>query len=407
MVQEIKDVLQTYLSKEEFEVGETIIDMVDGVCAKEIEPFAREMDQFGTTVNNGTVKLHPQMTKIVDTFRQNDLFGLTVPEEYDGSGLSHALGHGVGERVARADICAGLYLALQGTISDFILITGTQELKEKYLPSLAAGKRIGGILLTEPASGSDLGSVKSKAVRDGDRYIVNGEKIFITNCHVADTYVFLASTDPSRGSRGLVAFVLDTKDQSGFNIVRLENKMGFRASPTGAISLDNVEIPVENRIGEEGQGLSKVLNGLSASRIGIAAGATGIADAAYRKALAYAHERVQFGKSILKFQASQFKIADMATKIHLARNSYMYASRLIDTNRDFATAASIAKLFATEMAQQVTYDAIQLHGGYGFIVEYDVERYYRDARVSTIGEGTSEIQRLIISQNEIGKHTKN
>ena len=183
--------------------------------------------------------------------------------------------------------------------------------------------------------------------------------------------------------------------------------MGFRASPTGAISLDNVEIPVENRIGEEGQGLSKVLNGLSASRIGIAAGATGIADAAYRKALAYAHERVQFGKSILKFQANQFKIADMATKIHLARNYYMYAARLLDTGRDFSNAASIAKLFATEMAQQVTYDAIQLHGGYGFIVEYDVERYYRDARVSTIGEGTSEIQRLIISQNEISKYTKN
>lgn len=407
MVQEIKKVLEIFYSNEENEINETILDMIDLVCQKSIEPYAREMDQFGAELKNGKVSIHPQMQKIVDTFKQNDLFGLNIPEEYKGSGRSLMLAQGVGERISRADASVSSYFGLQGTISDFILTSGSQELKEKYLPQLATGKRFGGLLLTEPSSGSDLGSVKTRAKREGSVYIVTGQKIFITNCHIADTFVFLASTDPKKGSRGLTAFVLDSKDQPGFEVVRLEHKLGIRASPTGAISLDNVEIPVENRIGEEGKGFFHILNDLAASRIGVAAGSVGIADAAYRKAIHYAHERVQFGKSILKFQANQFKVADMASKIHLARNYYMYASRLKEKGKEFKKEASIAKVFASEMVQHVTYEAIQMHGGYGFIVEYDVERYYRDARIQTLFEGTSEVQRLIISREEISMHTKN
>lgn len=407
MVQEIKNVLQTYMSKEEYEIAESILDMIDEVCSKEIDPYAREMDQMGAKMENGKVKIHPQYNKIVETFIKNDIFGLTVPEKYAGTGLSELISHALGERISRSDSATGSYYGLQSTITEFLMTSGNEDQRERFLPEIAAGKRFGGLLLTEPQSGSDLGSVKTRAVRDGDRYIISGQKIFITNAHIADTLVFLASTDPSKGSRGLTAFIMDAQNQPGYILERLEHKLGIRSSPTGAIVLDNVEISIENRVGEEGEGFPKVLNGLSASRIGVAAGSTGIAQAAYQKSLLYAHERIQFGQPILKFQANQFKIADMATKIHLARNSYMQASKLKDLGLDFNTAASIAKLYASEMAQEVTYEAIQLHGGYGFIEEYDVERYYRNVRINTLYEGTSEIQRSIISKNEIRKYTKN
>jgi alkylation response protein AidB-like acyl-CoA dehydrogenase len=405
LIQEIKSGLKTYLSKEEYEIAETILIMVNKVCTNEIEPFSREMDQFGTKMEKGLISIHPQVTKIIKTFKKNDLFGLTIPEQYNGSGLNAIIGYAVSERINQADSSLR-YMGLQSTIVDFIEYSKSAVLKEKYLPDLASGNRFGGLLLTESQSGSDLGSVKSRAVLEGDKYIVNGQKIFITNCHVADTLVFLASTDPSKGRKGLTAFVLDAKNQPGYKVEGIEHKLGIRACPTGTVNLDNIEIPMENRIGEEGHGFSIVLNVLTASRIGVAAGATGVAQAAYLKSLLYAHERQQFGQSVLKFQVNQFKVADMATKIHLARTAYMMAAKLKDQGRDFSTSASIAKLYASEIAQQVTYDAIQLCGGYGFIEDYDVERYYRDVRITTLFEGTSEIQREIISRNEIKKYTR-
>ncbi|MHA2339577.1 MAG: acyl-CoA dehydrogenase family protein, partial [Candidatus Hodarchaeales archaeon] len=272
MVQEIKNVIKTYLSKDEYEIGDSILDMIEEVCAKEIDPFIQEMDQMGAKMENGKVKIHPQYTKIVETFTKNDIFGLTVPEKYGGTGLSELLSHAVGERISRSDSATGSYYGLQSTITDFLLTSGNEDQRERFLPEIASGKRFGGLLLTEPQSGSDLGSVKTQAVRDGDKYIIKGQKIFITNAHIADTLVFLASTDPSKGSRGLTAFIMDAKNQPGYVLERLEHKLGIRASPTGAILLDNVEISVENRVGEEGQGFPKVLNGLSASRIGVAAG---------------------------------------------------------------------------------------------------------------------------------------
>jgi alkylation response protein AidB-like acyl-CoA dehydrogenase len=406
MVQDIKNMLLTCMDKDEYELSDTILDMVHDLCKNEIEPYSQEIDKIGASLaKNGNVILHPQINKIIDTFRKNDLFGLQIPEKYGGSGLSSTLSQCVGERIAEADLAISSYFGLQITLTDYLLASGTEEQREKFLPDLATGKRYGGLLLTEPQSGSDLSSVKTTATRDNDHYIINGQKIFITNGHIADTFVFLATVDPNKGRKGLTAFILDAKNRSGFEVERVESKMGIKASPTCAIRLDNFKIPIEDRVGEEGQGFSRVLNGLSASRIGVAAGATGVAEAAYKKAISYARDRKQFGQPIINFQVNKFKIADMATKIHLSRNAYIHAARLKDLDKDFNTAASIAKLYASEMAQQVTYDAVQMHGGYGFITDYGVEKYYRDVRITTLYEGTSEIQREIISKNELKKYS--
>ena len=295
MVYELKKALSAYFSKEETEINDTILDMVDSVCREQIEPYAREMVIIGAKMVDGKVVVPPQMSKIVDTFRKNDVFGINASEKYGGSGLTHTLLNAVIDRVARADSSTGSYLSLQGALIDYITTYGSEELKEKYLPDLAKGKRLGGFLYTEPGSGSDLGSVKTRAVREGDKYIINGGKIFITNAGINDTFSFLASTDPSKGSKGLTAFILDARNQPGFKVTRLEEKLGIHASPTGQISLENVEIPVENRLGEENKGLGIILYGLSASRNGVAASAVGIAEAAYRKALGYVNERKLFG----------------------------------------------------------------------------------------------------------------
>ena len=403
MVYELKKALTPYFSKEETEINDSILDLVDQVCREQIEPHAREMNKIGAQFIDGKVVVPPQMNKIVDTFRKNDLFGINAAVKYEGSGLTHTLLNAMIDRVARADSSTGSYLSLQGALVDYITTYGSEELKEKYLPDLAKGRRLGGFLYTEPGSGSDLGSVKTKAVIEVDKYIINGGKIFITNAGVADTFSFLASTDPSKGSKGLTAFILDARNQPGFKVMRIEDKLGIHASPTGQISLENVEIPVENKLGEENKGLGIILYGLSASRNGVAASAVGIAEAAYRKALQYVNERKQFGQKIIDFQVSQFKIADMATKIATARNYYIYSSRLKDMEKDFFREASMAKVYCSEMAQSVCYEAIQMHGGNGFIAEYDVERYFRDARIKTIYEGTSEVQRLIIAREEMKK----
>lgn len=403
MVYELKKALSPYFSSEETETNDTILDLVDQICREQIEPYAREMDKIGAQLIEGKVVVPPQINKIVDTFRKNDLFGISALEKYGGSGLSHTLLNAVIDRVARADSSTGSYLSLQGALVDYLQTYGNEELREKYLPDLASGKRLGGFLYTEPGSGSDLGSVKTKAVREGDKYIINGGKIFITDAGMADTFSFLASTDPSKGSRGLTAFILDARNQPGFQITRLEEKLGIHASPTGQITLENIEIPVENRLGEENKGLGIILYGLSASRNGVAASAVGIAEAAYRRAIKYVNERKQFGKKVLDFQGTQWKVADMATKIATARNQYIYSSRLKDNGQDFFREASMAKVYCSEIANQVCYEAIQMHGGNGYVADFDVERYYRDARIKSLYEGTSEVQRLIISRDEMKK----
>jgi alkylation response protein AidB-like acyl-CoA dehydrogenase len=402
---EIKKILSQYLSKDDMETYDMILDLVDDVSKKEIEPYAREMDRHGVKLENGKVIVHPQVKKIIEVLTKNELFALTVPEKYGGTGFGATLQNTVMERFSRADASTSLYHALQGTAVEMMKKYASEELKEKYFPKIAKGEQLVGLLYSEPNSGSDLGSLRAKAVLEGDNYVVNGNKIWISSAGVVNAYTTLLSTDPSKGSRGLTAFYIEA-DQPGFVVDRIEEKLGLHASPTGAIAMENVEIPKENVIGEVNKGFSAVLYGLSSSRIGIAAQAVGIADAAYRKAVAYASEREQFKTKITDFQATQFKIAEMATRIHLARNYYVYASRLKENNQDFGMEASLAKAFAGDMSQQVTYEAIQMHGGYGYTVEYDVERYYRDARITSIYEGTNEVQRIVIARSEIPKYAK-
>ncbi len=403
-MKDIKKALSTLgLSKDQLEMAEEILDLTDEVCKKEIEPHARESDKIGARLENGKVIYPEPFQKVIKKIADIGILGLPIPEEYDGLGQPAPVYHAVGERIARADASFSLVPMLQATVADMILEFGSDELKEKYLPDIAKGKRLCGLLYTEPTSGSDLGSLKTKAVDNGKDFVVNGTKIFISNAGIVDTYAFLASTDPSKGSKGLTAFIFDTKETDGVEIVRIEEKLGLHASPTGQIFLNNARVAKENMLGELNRGFRVVLHGLTASRIGVAAQAVGIADAAYRKAATYVAQREQFGKKILDFQVTQFKLADLATQIITARQMYMHAAMLKHLGQKFTEEACMAKLYASEMAQRVCYEALQMHGGYGYVVDYDVERYYRDARITAIYEGTSEVQRIVISREEMAK----
>ncbi|MHA1971399.1 MAG: acyl-CoA dehydrogenase family protein [Candidatus Hodarchaeales archaeon] len=406
-MKDLLQVLQTFgFDKEETETNEMVLQLMDELCKNEIEPYAQDMDVTGCSLdtNTGRVTYPDQTYKILKKLKESDLMGLAIPEKYEGMGLSFALVNACYERISRADAGTSLLFGLQNSSSDVIETYGTDEAKEYYLPRLARGEIIGGLLFTEPSSGSDLGSLKTKVVDNGDHYVVNGSKNFITNAGIADCFLFLGSTSPEKGSKGLTAFIMDAKDNPGFKISRIENKLGLHSNATGEVVLEDAIIPKRNVLGEVDRGFRVVLYELSAARIGIGAQAVGIADAAYRKAAAYVKQRKQFGKTIESFQVTQFKLADLFTKIHTARTAYLAAARMKDMKMDFAEYASIAKLYGSEIAQDVTYEAIQMHGGYGFIKEYDVERYYRDARITPIYEGTNEVQRIVISRAEMNKN---
>ena len=405
----MKDLLQIFATfgynEEETEQNEMVLDLMDEICKKEIEPHAQEMDEIGCKfdVETGKITYPEQSYKIVKKLAENDLMGLAIPEEYEGAGLSFTLTNACYERISRADAGTSLLFGLQNSSYDVIEKFGTDEAKEYYLPKLASGELIGGLLFTEPGAGSDLGSLKTKVVDEGDHYVVNGIKNFISNAGIANTYLFLGSTSPEKGSRGLTAFIIETENNPGFKIARIEEKLGLHSNATAEVLLDDAVIPKRNVLGQIDRGFSVVLYELSAARIGIGAQAVGIADAAYRKAATYVKTRVQFGQPIEKFQATQWKLADLFTKLHTARLAYLSAARMKDLNQDFAEYASIAKLYGSEIAQEVTNEAIQMHGGYGYIKEYDVERYYRDARITPIYEGTNEVQRIVISRAEMSK----
>ncbi|MHA1967322.1 MAG: acyl-CoA dehydrogenase family protein [Candidatus Hodarchaeales archaeon] len=406
-MKDLNQIFKTFgYSKELAEPIEMVFELVDELCKNDIEPYAQEMDEIGCTfnVNTGKVTYPKQTYKIVKKLAENDLMGLAIPEKYEGSGLPFTLVNACYERISRADAGTSLLFGLQNSSSDVIETFGTDEAKDYYLPKLALGEKIGGLLFTEPGSGSDLGSLKTKVVDNGDHYLVNGTKNFISNAGMADAYLFLGSTDPEKGSRGLTAFIMDSEDNPGFKITRIEEKLGLHSNATGEVLLEDAVIPKRNVLGKMGKGFSVVLYELSAARIGIGAQAVGIADAAYRKAATYVKSRKQFGKPIESFQAIQFKIADLYTKLHTARLAYLHAARLKDLKMDFSEYASIAKVFGSEIAQEVTDAAIQLHGGYGYIREYDVERHYRDARITPIYEGTNEVQRIVISRAEMSKN---
>jgi butyryl-CoA dehydrogenase len=301
------------------------------------------------------------------------------------------------EEISRACASTGVIMSVNNSLAcDPILKFGSEENRREYLVPMASGKALGCFGLTEPGAGSDAGSQKTTAVRDGDFYILNGTKNFITNAPQADTCILFAMTDKARGHKGITAFVIDMK-WKGVSVGKLEKKMGIKASATSSIILEDVRVPAKNRLGNEGDGFKVAMNTLDGGRIGIAAQAIGIARASMEDALAYAKERKQFGQPISDFQAIQWMLADMATEIDAARLLTWRAAWMKDRKMRHSKESSMAKLYASEVAMRAAVKGIQIHGGYGYIKEYPAERHFRDAKITEIYEGTSEIQRLVIS----------
>ncbi|HUI31720.1 MAG TPA: acyl-CoA dehydrogenase family protein [Candidatus Acidoferrales bacterium] len=327
--------------------------------------------------------------------------GVTFPEEYGGAGLSYLGYCTVIEEIARVDPSVALSVAAHnGLCTSHIYNFGCEELKRKYLPDLTSGLKIGAWGLTEPTSGSDSGSLRMTARRDGDYFVLNGTKQFTTHGTVGDIAVVMALTDPSGGKKGISAFVVE-KGTKGFYSGKKENKLGMRASDTSTMVFHDAAIPKENLIGLEGEGLKQALKVLDAGRIGIAALAVGVAQGAFDASVKYARERVQFGRPIGEFQAIQWKISEMATKIEAARLLTYKAAFLKDKGKSISLASATAKYYASEVAVKATDDAIQIHGGYGLIKDFPVEKFYRDVKLLTIGEGTSEVQKTVIARNII------
>ncbi len=324
--------------------------------------------------------------------------GVTFPEKYGGAGLTYVDYCSIVEEISRVDPSVGLSVAAHnGLCTSHIYNFAGEELKLKYLPDLASGRKVGAWGLTEPASGSDSGAMRTAAVRNGDYYVLNGTKQFTTHGSVGETIVAMALTDPSKRKKGISAFILE-KGTPGFSVGRKENKLGMRASDTSTMIFQDVRVPKDNLIGAEGEGFKQALQILDAGRIGIAALAVGVAQGALDASVKYAKERVQFGKAIAEFQAIQWKISEMATKIEAARILTYKAAYLKDHRKDITLAAATAKYFASEAAVKCTEEAIQIHGGYGFIKDFPVEKFYRDVKLLTIGEGTSEVQKMVIAR---------
>ncbi len=323
--------------------------------------------------------------------------GMNLPEEYGGAGLD-MLSHTICvEEIARCCATTAVIFEVHNTLhSETVAHFGTPEQKKRFLPDLASGRKLGAFCLTEPGAGSDAGSVKSTARMEGDRYVLEGQKCFITNGGVADLYLVFALTDPSQGSRGLSCFIVE-KGTPGLSFGKPESKMGIRASHTTDVFLDKVAVPAANRLGAEGEGFKIAMSALDAGRLGIGAQALGIAQAAYEKSVAYAKERVQFGKPIATLQAIQWMIADMAVDIEAARLLLYRAAELYGQPGRHSAEIAMAKLKCAETAMRHTVKAVQIYGGYGYMREYGVERLMRDAKITEIYEGTSEIMRLIIA----------
>src|SRR5690349_11619233 len=375
----------TYAIPQEFEdFRETIRKMV----VERVAPRAAEIDAKAE---------YPQ--DIRELFSSHDLLGLPFETEYGGTGTGTLMLNIAVEEVAKACASSALILMIQelGTLP--IRLHGSEELKQRFLPKCASGEWSPAFALSEPDAGSDPGGMRTKAVQDGDEWVLDGTKNWITNLGVADFYVCFAVTDPEQGhSRGITAFVVEA-DREGFSVGKLEHKMGIRGSPTGQPIFDNVRVPAENLIGNENEGFKVAMGTLDRSRLGVAAQAVGIAQGATDYAAAYAQERNQFGKPIAAFQGIQFKLADMESKTAAARELLYRACSKIDAGEpDMGKYSAMAKLIASDTAMAVTVEAVQVLGGYGYVNEYPVERMMRDAKITQIYEGTNEIQRLVIAR---------
>ena len=365
-----------------------IRDSVRAWVLDNLTPGAAERDQQSTFPRQELAQLS-----------ELGVFGMTVPEEWGGAGsdmVSLALAL---EEIAAGDgACSTIISVNNSVVCGPLLHFGTDQQKEKYLKEVASGRKLGCFCLTEPEAGSDASAIRTRASRTDSGYRLNGTKQFITSGKNADIAIVFAVTDKDAGKRGISAFVVET-DTPGYLVSNIENKLGQRSSDTAQIVFENCEIPVENRLGDEGEGYRIALSNLETGRIGIAAQCVGMARAAMEASVNYARDRKSFGKSLFEHQGTAFKIADMATQIEAARLLVLNAAHLKDLNRPCLQQASMAKLFASEMAEKVCSDAIQIHGGYGYVSDYPVERIYRDVRVCQIYEGTSEIQRMLIARS--------
>ncbi len=353
----------------------------------ELEPLSSKIDQSGEFPLENIRKLG-----------QRGILGMVVPKEYGGTGsdtVSYAIAV---EEISRVCGSTGITVAAHDSLGLYpIYLFGNEDQKKKYIPPLATGKKLGAFGLTEPNAGSDAAGTKTTAVLDGNEYVINGSKCFITNSSFADTFVITAATDKNRGVKGISSFILE-KGMKGFSVGKKENKMGLRGSNTAELHFEDLRVKKEQLLGQEGEGFKQFMITLDGGRISIGAMALGIAQGALDSSIKWAKQREQFGKPISEFQAIQWKLADMATRIEAARHLVYHAAWMKDKGLKFTKESAMAKLYASEAGRFATYQAIQIYGGYGYLEEYPVERYLRDVKLCEIGEGTSEIQRLVIAR---------
>lgn len=327
------------------------------------------------------------------------LMGMMVPEQYNGAGLDTISYVIAMEEISKVDASAGVIMSVNNSLVCYGLGEwGTDYQKEKFLKELAAGKKLGAFALSEPEAGSDASNQKTTAVKDGNFYVLNGTKNFITNGANADVVLVMATTDKTKGSYGISAFIVE-KDIPGFEVAKKERKLGIRSSDTVSLAFTDCKVPAVNRVGDEGFGFKFAMKTLDGGRIGIASQALGIAQASLEAAIKYSKERKAFGQVIAEFQGIQFKLADMATRIDAARLLTLKSASLKDSGKPYGSASAMAKLYASKVAVDAALEAIQIHGGYGYVKDYPVERYLRDAKITEIYEGTSEVQRIVIARN--------
>ncbi len=366
---------------------------VRAFCDREIRPIAKDLD------------IEARFPwEVVEKMGKLGYFGIQVPEELGGAGMDTISYAVIIEEISRACAGLGLCVTVHNSVAVYpIVVFGSEEQKERWVPPLAKGEKIGAFCLTEPNVGSDASGVESTAIRDGDHYIVNASKVLVTNGGVADTCLIFVKTDNSGGRKGLSVIIVE-RGTPGFEVGDLEDLLGNRANPVSSIRLYDCRVPVENLLGGEGQGMKIGLAALEAGRIGIGAQALGIAQAAMEEGIRYSKQRRQFGVPISQHQAVQMMIADMATQVDAARLLIYRAAELRDSGRAFSRESAMAKLFASETASKVADMAIQIHGGYGYVKSYPVERFYRDARVTRIYEGTTEIHRVVIARSVLDEY---